>query len=174
MQEDNQEEFMETKPDDLLGMSAATAKEYIFHHIAALKLTEKERDELLAEQGKWENRAALARSRGAPDLAAEAETEAGRVRTRIEDILVEIADLRGKIEKMRKDIPALAARERGVDPDLPERAEGPELLITLGKTLGDETADRSADRDFKAVEADAALEALKAKMSGEPGRGNAP
>jgi hypothetical protein len=159
-----QEEIMETKPDDLVGMSAADAKEYLFHHIAALKLAEKNHGGLLSEQEKWEKRAELARSRGAPDLAAEAEKEAGRVRTKIEDILTEITDLRGKIEKMRKDIPALAARERSVDPDLLEQ----ELLIILGKNPGDETAGGSADRDFKAVEAEAALEALKAKMGAVP------
>ncbi|MDR0387758.1 MAG: PspA/IM30 family protein [Treponema sp.] len=166
---------MEIKPDDLVGMNVAAAKEYIFHHIAALKLAEKDRDGLLAELDKWEKRVELARSRGAPDLAAEAEQEAGRIRAKVEDMAAEIAYLRVKIEKMRKSLPALAARERSVDPDLLEQ----ELLIALGKNPGDETtAGASVDRGFKAVEADAALEALKAKMSGartggEQGGGNA-
>jgi hypothetical protein len=157
---------METKPDDLSGMSAAAAKEYIFHHITALKLAEKDRDGLLAELDKWEKRAELARGRGVPDLAADAEKEAGRVRARAEGMLAEIAELRVKIEKMRKELPALAARERSVDPDLLEQ----ELLIVLGKNPGDEI---TAGGDFKVVEAAAALEALKAKMGvDKPGTGD--
>ncbi|MDR2070293.1 MAG: chromosome partitioning protein [Treponema sp.] len=154
---------METRLDDLSGMSAAAAKEYIFHHIAALKLAEKNHAGLLADLEKWEKRGELARSRHMPDLAAEAEKEAGRIRARVEDAQAENADLRAKIEKMRKDLPALASRERSVDPDLLEQ----ELLIALGKNPGDEIA------DFKAVEADAALEALKAKMGADvPDLGN--
>jgi hypothetical protein len=159
---------METKADDLSGMSAAAAKEYIFHHAAALKLTEKARDGLLADLDKWEKRVELARSRGAPDLAAEAEMEAGRVRARAEGLLAEIADLRAGIEKMRKGLPALAARERGVDPDLLEQ----ELLIMLGKNPGDEIPAGNADGDFKALEAAATLEVLKAGMGGARGEGN--
>lgn len=162
---------METRRDDLSGMSAAAAKEYLFHHIAALKLTEKSRDELLADLDKWEKRAELAHNRNAPELAAEAEKEAGRIRAKAETLAAEIAELRTKIETIRRDIPALAARERAVDPDLLEQ----ELLITLGKNPGDEIPDKGADRDFKAVEADAALEALKAKIPAQnPGPGNIP
>jgi phage shock protein A len=160
---------MEPRQDDLSGMSAAAAKEYIFHHITTLKLTEKTLDGLLADLDKWEKRAELAHSRGMPDLADQAEKEAGKVRTRIEDMRAEVADLRAKIEKMQRDIPALAARERSIDPDLLEQ----ELLITLGKNPGEEIPDGSVDRDFNAIEADAALEALKAKMNADaPGTGN--
>jgi phage shock protein A len=139
-------------------MSVAAAKEYIFHHIATLKLTEKKREDLLADLDKWEKRVELARNRNAPELAAEAEKEAGRVQAKAEALAAEIAELRADIEKMRKELPAMAARERTVDPDLLEQ----ELLITLGKNPGDEIQNGS---DFKAVEADAALEALKAKMA---------
>lgn len=138
--------------------SAAAAKEYIFHHTAALKLTEKNRDELLADLDKWEKRVELARSRNAAELAAEAEKEAGRIRAKAEALAAEIAELRANIEKLRKELPALSARERTVDPDLLEQ----ELLITLGKNPGDEIQNGGA---FKAVEVDAALEALKAKMA---------
>jgi hypothetical protein len=97
--------------------------------------------------------------------------EAGRVRARIEALLAKIEELRAKIEKMRKDLPALAARERGVDPDLLEQ----ELLIVLGKNPGDEAGAGNAVRDFEALEAGAALEALKAEMGRDkPGGGNAP
>jgi hypothetical protein len=152
---------MEPRGDDLSGMSVAAAKEYIFHHIAALKLTEKSRDDLLADLDKWEKRVELARNRNAPELAAEAEKEAGRISAKAEALASEIAELRATIEKLRKGLPALAARERTVDPDLLEQ----ELLITLGKNPGDEIQDGSGA--FKAVEADAALEALKAKLAAQ-------
>ncbi|MDR0377891.1 MAG: chromosome partitioning protein [Spirochaetaceae bacterium] len=160
---------MGPRHDDLSGMSGAAAKEYVFHHIAALKTAEKNRDELLADLDKWEKRVELARSRGAPDLAVEAEAAAGRIRTKVEALRAEIADLQAEIEKLRRGLPALAARERTVDPDLLEQ----ELLISLGKNPGDEI--RDAGSTFLAVEADAALEALKAKMAGKnPGTGNSP
>ncbi|MDR2743317.1 MAG: PspA/IM30 family protein [Treponema sp.] len=152
---------MEIRPDDLSGMSAAGAKEYIFHHVTTLKLTEKAREGLLADLYKWENRAELARSRDAPDLAAEAEKEAGRIRAKVDGLAAEIADLEAKIEKMRRELPALAARERSVDPYLLEQ----ELLIILGKNPGDEPA-AGAGGDFKDLEAAADLEALKAGMDG--------
>jgi hypothetical protein len=155
------------RPDDLSGMSAAAAKEYVFQHITALKLTEKARDGCLADLDKWEKRAELARSRGAPDLAAEAEKEAGRVRAKAEGLLAEIADLGAKIEKMRRGLPALAARERTVDPDLLEQ----ELLIALGKNPGDEIPAGGSGGGFKGLEAAAALEALKAGMGGVSGSG---
>jgi hypothetical protein len=163
------EEFMEFKPDDLRGMSAGAAKEYIFHYITALKLTEKKHEEVLAELDKWEKRRELALNRGAPDLAAEAEEEAGRVRVQAEDLAAEIAEFKVQIEKMRKEIPALAARERSVDPDLLEQ----ELLMVLGKdwpspeASGGETRPET-DKDFKTIEAAAALEALKTKMGLRP------
>jgi hypothetical protein len=153
---------METRADDLSGMSAGAAKEYIFHHIAALKLAEKARDGFLADLDKWEKRAELARVRGARDLAAEAEKEAGRVRARAEGLAAEIADIRDQIEKTRKGLPASAARERSVDPDLLEQ----ELLILLGKNPGDEIPAGKAGGGFKDLEAAAALEALKAGMGG--------
>jgi len=155
---------MESKPDDLRGMSPAAAKEYIFHHITALKLTEKSRLELLAELDKWEKRAELARNKGDPNLTAAAEKEAALFRAKTETLADEIAELKALIEKMRKEIPLLAARERSVDPDLLEQ----ELLIALGKNPGDDLATEKAERDFKALEADAALEALKVKL-GMPG-----
>jgi phage shock protein A len=162
---------MEFKPDDLRGMSAGAAKEYIFHHIAALKLAEKKHGEVLAELDKWEKRRELALNRGAPDLAEEAEKEAGLVRGQAENLAAEITEFKVQIEKMRKEIPALAARERSVDPDLLEQ----ELLMVLGKdwpsseAAGDKTRPET-DQDFKTIEADAALEALKTRMGLSPER----
>jgi phage shock protein A len=147
---------MEQPPESLRGMNAADAKEYIFHHITTLKLTEKKRDELAGEQKKWLDRISLAQSRGAEDLALAARGEAEKLRTEREALDAEIADLKTRIRRMRDQLPGLAARERSVDPDLLEQ----ELLIALG---GGEEAD--LERRFEAAEADAALEALKAQLN---------
>lgn len=157
---------MEYKPDDLRGLSAAGAKEYIFHHIAALKLLEKTYADALADLNKWEKRVELARRQGADNLAAEAGKEADSARTRAANLAAEAADLKAQIQKMRKEIPALAARERSIDPDLLEQ----ELLMVLGKDMSSEDASRQADTDraLDALEADAALEALKSKMGIRP------
>jgi phage shock protein A len=153
---------MEKPDEDLSGMGAADAKEYIFHHIAALKLTEKRRDELVLEREKWLSRVSLARSRGAEDLALAAQGEADTLRTALSAVEAEIADLKARIRRMRDQIAGLAARERSVDPDLLEQ----EMLIALGGTPG-ETITPDLERQFQAAEADAALDALKARMKGE-------
>jgi phage shock protein A len=156
---------MEQSPEDLNGMGAADAKEYIFHHITTLKLTEKKHEELKGEHEKWLARRTLAKSRGAEDLAIAAQGEADKIRAEREAIEAEIADLKARIQRMRDQLPGLAARERSIDPDLLEQ----ELLIALGYTPGEETKP-DLERQFQAAEADAALEALKAKLkTGGPG-----
>ncbi|MDR1352065.1 MAG: chromosome partitioning protein [Treponema sp.] len=155
---------MEQGIDDLRGMSPADAKEYIFHFITALKLAEKDRAGLEAELEKWRKREELARSRGAEDLAGEARQETERIRAKVDLLSAEEAGLKAQIETMRKQLPGLAARERSVDPDLLEQ----ELNIALGKDLaGSGSGGPSGpglDRQFEGMNADAALEALKARM----------
>jgi chromosome segregation ATPase len=124
---------MEQNWQDLRGMSAEDAKEYLFRHISVLKLTEKKYRELDGEIAKWDSRAALAASRASPDLAREAEAEALRHREKQAGLGAEIAELKAQIEGIRRQLPGLAARERSIDPDLLEQ----ELLITLGKVPGD-------------------------------------
>jgi chromosome segregation ATPase len=152
---------MEKKPDDLSGMDAAGAKEYILEYIAALKITEKTLGGLDQELAKWDARIKLAQSRGALDLAGEAEREAEKIKTRQADLNAERAELQVQIESMKRQLPGLAARERSVDPDLLEQ----ELLMAAGRLPGEEY---TAERTFKAMEkdltAEAALEALKTKM----------
>jgi phage shock protein A len=150
---------MEQSPEDLRGMAAADAKEYILQYITTLKLTEKKHGELNGTYEKWLFRITLAQSRGAPDLAQAAQGEADKIRTELDTLETEIADLKTKIQRMRDQLPGLAARERSIDPDLLEQ----DLLIALGGTPGEE-AKPELERRFEAVEADAALEALKAKL----------
>jgi phage shock protein A len=146
---------MEQSPEDLRGMGVADAKEYILHYITTLKLTEKKHGELAGEQEKWLSRVNLARSRGAEDLAQTAQGEADKLQAERDSLAAEIAGLKTQIQRMRDQLPGLAARERSVDPDLLEQ----ELLIALG-----EDGKAELDRQFKAAEANAALEALKMKM----------
>jgi phage shock protein A len=155
---------MEKKPEDLTGMDAASAREYILHFITTLKLTEKKIQEMDAELIKWNSRISLARDQGNADLVLEAEKAAGEIKGRRDQMIGEAAELKGQIELMRKQIPGLAARERSIDPDLLEQ----ELLIATGRLPGDEEKAKT-DRLFRDIEqknsADTALEALKEKMA---------
>ena len=157
------EEKFEKEADDLTGMSVTDAKEYIGRYIATLKLTEKARDALAEQHETWASRVSLAQSKGAADLAAQAEQELDNIRTKYATLDGEIAGLKAKIEKMKRQLPGLAARERSIDPDLLQQ----ELLIAAGYLPGDDDK-AAADQAFKAAEksisADAALAALKAKM----------
>ncbi|MDR3337910.1 MAG: PspA/IM30 family protein [Treponema sp.] len=155
---------MDSKPeprlDDLQGLSPADAKEYIFRNIAALKLMEKEQADLKAAFDKWKGREELARSKNAPDLAEEAGSEAGNVQAKLDALEGEAAELRALIENMRRQLPGLAARERSIDPDLLEQ----ELKIALGETPGEENSEKKVKQEIDALNTEAALEALKAKM----------
>jgi phage shock protein A len=144
-------------------MNVSDAKDYIAQYATTVKLSEKQREEYAAEVARWESRISLARSKGAEELALQAEKEADRARAKQAALDMEIADLKGKIEHMRRQLPGLAARERTVDPDLLEQ----ELLMAAGYLPGEEEK-AAVDSSFKALEqnasADDALAALKAKM----------
>jgi hypothetical protein len=150
------------RPDNLFGMNSASAKEYVIGHITSLKLMEKKYEDLSREYEKWSARVELARSRNNEELAQEAAAETEKVRERRDSLGAEVADLKAQIEHMRTQLPGVAARERSIDPDLLEQ----ELLIALGYTPGDETGTEHAaqKRRFEELDADAALEALKAKL----------
>jgi phage shock protein A len=152
--------------DDLTGMDPSVAKDYILQFIAALKLTENQIRETTAEEKKWKNRAALALSHSAEDLAVEAEKETERIRARQAALEEEAAVLKGQIEKMRRQLPGLAARQRSIDPDLLEQ----ELLMAAGRMPGEEK-EAARDREFEKLEKEQAvreaLEALKARESGK-------
>ena len=150
-------------PDNLAGMSAAEAKEYILSFVTTLKLTEKEMRSLESEAAKWENRAALARSRGMDDLSSEAERETERINGKLAALRAEKDDLINQIDMMKRQMPALAAAERSVDPLLLEQ----ELLTALGKTWEEVKADRAFRELEKEEKAGAAMEALKLKMKGD-------
>ncbi|MDR1802838.1 MAG: chromosome partitioning protein [Treponema sp.] len=154
---------MTENENDLTGMSAAEAKEYILSSISTLKLTEKEIDALKEEALKWKNRVELARSKGMQDILAEAEREAERVNAKLNGLLEEALSLKNGIADMRRQLPTLAAKERSVDPDYLEQ----ELLMALGQTEEEAATEKAFRKLEKENAADSALEALKSKMKGE-------
>jgi phage shock protein A len=155
---------MEKEPEDLNGMDAAGTREYILNFITTLKLTEKKIRELDEDLIKWNSRIDLARFQGKNDLTVEAERAVGQIKEQQAQLAEEAAELKGQIERMRKQIPLLATRERSIDPDLLEQ----ELLMAAGYLPGDEEKAES-ERRFRKIEktsaADAALEELKEKMA---------
>jgi phage shock protein A len=104
--------------NNLSGMKAAEAKEYIFGFITTLKLTEKEIHSLEGEAVKWKNRVELARSWGKDDLLKGAEKEAESVSEKLAILREEEHSLKRQITAMRGQLPGLAARERSIDADL--------------------------------------------------------
>jgi phage shock protein A len=160
---ENEIEKTEKEIDDLSGMEAAAAKDYILQFVSTLKLTEKEIAALAEDQYKWRGRVDLARGKGVEDLAAEAEKEVQRIAEKQATLENEAAVLKAQIENMRRQLPGLAARQRSIDPDLLEQ----ELLIAMGRMPGTEK-EAATDRAFETLEkeqaADDALEALKTKM----------
>lgn len=150
----------------LEGLDMAAAREYILGFISTLKLTEKCLDTLREDASKWERRAALAREQGSEDLMIEAEKEKERVLVRITGLENEADELRAQIANLRQQLAVHSSRERSIDPDLLEQ----ELLILTGRLPGEEK-EAARDRAFEKLEkessADAALEALKAKMTNQ-------
>ena len=149
--------------NDLSGMSAAEAKQYIFALITTIKMTEKEINTLEEEAAKWKGRAELARLKGMEDLLKEAEKETERILARLAGLREEERDFRNQIDELRRQLPGLAARERSIDPDLLEQ----ELLMALGRTGEEAETERAFEKLEKENAADAALESLKKKMKGE-------
>ena len=138
-------------------MDAATARDYILGLITTLKLTEKEILSLEEQEAKWKTRMELARSRGAEELFVEAGKEAERVTLRLAELREEKRSLKSEIEAKRRELPGLAARERNIDPVLLEQ----ELLMLLGH----DEKEAKIEKAFQELNAEKALEALKAKIN---------
>jgi phage shock protein A len=150
---------MEQNPDDIRGMPASDAREYILGFITTLKLNEKKLSALKDERGKWENRVRLAQNSGSEDLSAQAESVCLNIGNRIQSLEAENAGLKTRIRSMTGQVPGLAARERSIDPDMLEQ----ELLLAAGLGPG-----LPEDRKFAVLEqeeaAESALRELKQKI----------
>ena len=147
--------------DNLAGMSAGAAKEYIHGYLATLKLTERAIRSLEEELAKWNNRMELARARGMVELVAEAEKEAEKIKTKLAALREEERTYKKRIEALRLQLPGLAARERSIDADLLEQ----ELLMALGRSEENAETERAFRKLEKEGAADSALQALKEKMN---------
>lgn len=165
---------------NLSGLDLQGAKEYIFAYALDAKRLEKEIAESQAELEKWKSRVALAAEKlaaGDASMAAlvqAAQSKVAELEATIAAREGERAELRAKVEVMRRQLPMIKARERSVDPD---RLLA-ELQLMTGELLGPEAAaDGSEGRseaataaDFAKLEAgaraDAELEALKKRANG--------
>jgi len=153
---------------NLAGLSAADAKEVIFGVIATLKLTLKEIRSLEEDLAKWKNRSHLALSKGMEELYTEAEKELERINQKLSSLRREENEYKNQIDKMRQQLPGLAARERSIDPVLLEQ----ELLMALGKTEEEAKTERAFRELEKNSAAETELEALKAKMKADNEKGD--
>jgi phage shock protein A len=149
-------------PENIRGMGVQEAKDRMVQYITSLKLMEKQHAELEEDVAKWTSRIDLARSRGALDLAGEAEKEVERITAKYTELGEEITALKGHIETLRQQLPGFAARDRTIDPDLLEQ----ELLMATGHLPGEPAeAEKALQNMEKDTAATAALKALKGKMN---------
>jgi phage shock protein A len=149
----------ETDPYDLRGMEPKAAREYLFAHATTLGLLEKKLEGKAALLEKWRERQSLALNAGRPELAAEAERQVSAGQAEMDALNAEAEALRAGIEKMKRQIPGLDARERRVDPDL--------LLAELRELSGQDP--EGTDAEFGKLEKDSeaadALAELKKKLA---------
>jgi phage shock protein A len=154
---------MENEIDSLTGLDSAGAKEYILSFLSTLKLTEKELENVKDEAAKWASRANLAREQGKDELLQLALAECEKIEAKRIKLEAEAEELKIRIRNLKHQYAILPSRERSIDPDLLEQ----ELLILAGRMPGEEKEaerDRAFEKLEKEASADAALEALKAKM----------
>jgi phage shock protein A len=76
-------------------------KEYLLSLLTQFKLNGKELEKLEEEIRIWEGRIELAGKAGKEDLVPAAETEAGKLRAKTEELKTETANLKAEIEKLR-------------------------------------------------------------------------
>jgi phage shock protein A len=149
---------------DLSGMTFPAAKEYIFGFITTIKLNEKKIVGLETEADTWRRHIELAAAREAADLVLETKRQVMDVESKAEALRTETAELRSQVEKMIRQLPGLAARERSIDPDLLLQ----ELLIAAGLNPGDEDK-LGQNRKFIDLEKESAAEAALAQLKSKLG-----
>lgn len=146
---------------DLRGMSLEEAKEYILAFLTTLKTGEKELAVLNEDIALWESRVQLARDNSEAGLEEAARSRLTGLQNRKELLEAERTELGAKIARMREQLPIIKASERTVDADL--------LLAQLQMMTGEalEGASPPIEEGFANMNADAELDALKQKLSGE-------
>jgi phage shock protein A len=144
---------------DLRGLDLASAKEYIFAFAVDLKRLDREVEAARVELETWKGRVGLAESKGLAELAIAARAKAEDASGRLASLEAERSEARGKISRMREQLPMIRARERSIDPD---RLLA-ELQLMTGELLGpsesafaDSSADGAAAADSGAAAQNAA------------------
>jgi len=149
--------------ENIHGMDEQSAKEYLLGFITTYKLTQKKIDEIDADIAKWNSRIEHARSKGAEDLAAEAEKEVERLNVTKQNLITEADEYKRQIAEIQSQFKTLGAYIRSVDPDLLNQ----ELLISAGYNPGEEeklhTENKLRELEKESL-AQSALDELKAKM----------
>jgi hypothetical protein len=179
---------MSMEDTNLTGLDLEAAKEYIFAYSVDLKRLDKATADSSAELERWKGRVALVESKLASvpaDASLSALAESARAKVaeesgKLASLEAERSELRGKIARMREQLPMIKARQRSVDPD---RLLA-ELQLMTGELLGRSgeggpNEGRSAaatDADFAKLEAaakaDADLESLKRRAAEEAAGGD--
>jgi phage shock protein A len=159
---------MDERIDDLSGMNAAEAKEYVLLHSTSLKLNRKRAGELEESLKKWNSRVELALSQEEADLAILAEREVRSIEAELEDLKRENAGLERALEGMIASLRVMTGSGlSGGDPRLLEQ----ELLSVLGYLPGDEKK-AEMDREFRKIEGERAAEEELARLKVKMGGGN--
>jgi hypothetical protein len=142
---------------DIEGLDPAQASEYVLAFVTTLKQTEKALAQAAEEANLWTRRVTLARGRGDEALAAQAQARLSDATARQLQLETELADLRAKVAVLKDKLTRLKMTGgRLVDTDL--------LLAQLQMVVGEK--DKLGDA-MKQQEADAALDELKKKSTGE-------
>lgn len=151
------------KDTDLRGLNPEAAKAYILDFVTSLKMTERSMDGLKAELDTWLKRVELAAAKAAADLEAAARAKVDELTARYGQLEAERDELKASIQRMREQLPILAASQRSVDADLLLA----ELQMLTGDLPGDsgQTAAATNER-LNALSAEDALAALKRKLQG--------
>lgn len=142
---------------DLSGMDMESAKEYVLAVIITLKQTIKRIETLSQEKQVWQSRVKLAEQKGAQEMRREAEKRVESLTEEIDKIKMEAEEYSKQADILKRQLSLLKIRTPSMDNlDM--------LLAQL--SLLEEEPDKTAE-SFKEFEAQAALEALKKKLSEE-------
>jgi phage shock protein A len=148
---------------DLSGMSLGDAKEYVWRHATSLKQTEQDLAACQKDVELWAKRLALATEKGLSDLVAAAQAQLDQAKEKAAGLEAERAELAGLLERLKRNLTGVKARERSVDADLLLA----EMDLSLGGDgYGSQAEKAKADAAFASMGVDDELAKLKAQSGG--------
>jgi chaperonin cofactor prefoldin len=149
---------------DIEGLGPKEAAEYVLAFIATLKQTSRELERIGEDVSLWRRRGALAREKGQPDLAAQADARAAELEAKQARLEAERQDLARKVSVLKDKLKRISMMgTRLVDTD--------RLLAELQMLAGEKD---NLSISLKDEEAKAELEKLKKRMSGPGNEGGSP